>query len=541
MLSILGGVALTLYGVQQVRDGVMQAIGPQLRTWIEKSTGKRWKAFGAGMAVTGLIQSSSATALIVASFAAKHLITVVAALAVLLGADVGTTLVAQIFSLDLHWLGPIFVFIGMVTLAWFPHGAIKHAGTALVGLGLMLVGLGTVTGAAEPMEASNVIRTLMGSLSADLLMAFGIGMLVTWLTQSSLSVVLLVMSFAAAKVMPLDTAFALVLGSHAGSSISPLLVNIKQRNDARQVVWGSFLMRLVFGLALVPLIPHLMKYNNLLGDQIAREVVNFHTASSVARSLLFLPLLEPIAKALKKMFPYQKDTNDLAAPLYLDERDLSNPAIGLSTAEREALRLGDQVLVMLSKTPELFLVNDDAKLHRLLERDNNVDRLYEQIKFYLAKLSRDGMDERQAKRHVDLLMFVINLEHIGDIIVHNLCELAAKKWRNNLAFSKQGWEEIERYHAQVIANFRLAMNVFHTGDPLLARELVRQKELLQRESFANAGTHFERLRQGLLESLRSSSLHLDIIRDLRRINDYLTSVAYPVLEMHGILQSRIKD
>lgn len=532
---------MTLYGVQQVRDGVMQALGPQLRTLIEKSTRKRWQAFGAGIVVTGMIQSATATAIIVATFAARHLIPVVAALAVLLGADVGTTLVAQVFSIGLNWLGPVFVFVGMVTITWFPHGRAKHTGSALVGLGLMLVGLGTVAHAAEPMESSNTIKALMSGLSSDLFMAFFVGVLITWIAQSSLSIVLLVMSFAAAQVMPLDTAFALVLGTHVGAGISPLLLHMKQRNDARQVVWGSFLMRTLFSFAVIPCIPYLSTYNNLLGDDISRKVVNFHTLSSLMRALIFLPWLGSIAKLMKNLFPYHKDTNDLSAPMYLDDRDLSTPSVGLATAEREALRLGDQVLVMLTKTPELFMMNDDAKLHRLLERDNNVDRLYEQIKFYLAKLSRDGMDEKQAKQHVDLLMFVINLEHIGDIIVHNLCDLAAKKWRNNLSFSKQGWEEIERYHAQVCSNFRLAMNVFHTGDPLLARELVRQKELLQQESFVNAGTHFERLRQGLLESLRSSSLHLDIIRDLRRINDYLTSVAYPVLEAHGILQSRLKE
>jgi phosphate:Na+ symporter len=188
----------------------------------------------------------------------------------------------------------------------------------------------------------------------------------------------------------------------------------------------------------------------------------------------------------------------------------------------------------------LFEKNDPQLLKKLLQDDDNVDRLYEQIKLYLAKLSRESMVPMQAKRHVDILMFIINLEHMGDIIVKNLCELVQKKWRNDITFSKQGWDEISAYHEHVAQNFRLALTVFHSSDVQLARELVKQKEELQRETQSTAGSHFERLRQGLLESLGSSSVHLDVIRDLRRINDHLTSVAYGILEAEGALQSRLK-
>jgi phosphate:Na+ symporter len=540
-LTILGGVALTLYGVQQVRESVTQGLGPQLRLLIEKSTHNRLKAFAAGIVVTGLIQSASATSLIVTGFAARHLISVLAALAVMLGADVGTAIVAQVFSLGFHGLGPILVFVGMVTAAWFPIGKYKYIGSVMVGLGVMLVGLGIITHTAEPMQKSDNLRTLMAALSGDLMMTFLLGALITWLAQSSLSVVLLIMSFAGVGIMDPETAFALVLGTHVGATITPMILNARQKNDARPVAFGSFLMRLMFCLAVLPLLAIFPDKASLLGATPGRQVVNFHMVFSLARALLFLPLLSPIAKGLVKLFPWTRDENDPSLARYLDNRDLVVPTVALATAERETLRLGDLVLSMLEEVKTIFERHDRDRLEKLFNRDNHVDRLYDQIKLYMTQLSREVMTAEQAKRHLELLMFVINLEHIGDIIVKNLCELANKKWRDNLSFSKQGWEEIERYHKHVCDNFRLALTVFQSRDPLLARDLVRHKEALQLETANTAGSHFERLRQGLMESLRSSSLHLDIIRDLRRINDYLTSVAYGILEAHGALQSRIKE
>jgi len=541
LLTILGGVALTLFGVSQVRESVTNALGPQLRLFLEKSTRYRWQAFSAGVLVTSLIQSATATVLIVTSFAARRLIPVAPALAVSLGADVGTTLVAQIFSFGFNWLGPVFILIGMVSAGWFPHGRMKHVGLTFVGLGLVLLGLGTIIHTAEMVEKSAIIKALIESLTSDRFMTFLIGALITWAAQSSLAVVLLIMSFASSHLMPVDTAFCLVLGTHVGSSIMPLLVNIKQKNEAGQIAWGGFLMRLGSCLLFLLLVPYATEYVQFFGRSIERQVVNFHTASSVARALIFLPFLGLIEKLLQKLFPFSVDLDDPSRVHYLDERDLTTPSVALASAARESLRLGDQVLTMLRDVKVVFQNHHPGKLQQLLDRDNHVDRLYEQIKFYLAKLSREAMDDDQARRHVDLLMFITNLEHIGDIVVKNLCELAEKKWRNNLSFSKQGWLEIELYHTKVCENFQLALNVFNSGDPMLARELVRHKEALSRDSMSSAGSHFERLRQGLMESMRSSSLHLDIIRDLRRVNDYLTSIAYSILEAKGALQSRLRE
>lgn len=542
LLTILGGVGVTLYGVAQIRDGVMQACGAQLRALIEKSTRYRLSAFGTGIVVTALIQSATATAMIVASFAGRKLITIPAALAVLLGADVGTTLVAQVFSFGGGPVGPVLVFAGItITTRAATASRLKHVGTVLVGLGLLLIGLHTITQAAAPLRESEIVKDVMQSLGADLPMAFLLGALLTWLAQSSLAMVLLVMSFATGRLLEIDTAFALVLGSQVGAAVTPLLVHFNRRDDAHNVVLGSFLIRLLFCFVCLPLIDPLLRHVHFLGNDVARQVVNFHTALSVLRAVIFLPVLSPIAALLQKVWPESKDPNDPSQPRYLDMRDLTVPSVALAAAVRESLRLGDQVLHMLDTVPKLFLRNNPHMTEHVHELDNHVDRLYEQIKFFLAKLARESLDEKQARRHMDLLMFVTNLEHVGDIIVKSLAELARKKWRHNISFSEAGWAEIAQYHMHVAENFRLAMHVFNSEDILLARQLVQQKEAMRVEANTSAGGHFARLSQGLLESLGSSSVHLDVIRDLRRINDHLTTVAYNILEANGALQSRLKS
>ena len=534
-------MALTLFGVSLVRDSVMQAIGPQLRLLIEKSTSRRWKAFSAGILVTTFIQSSTATVLIVTGFASKHLIPVAPALAVSLGADVGTTLVAQAFSLGASGLGPILVLIGMMLNTWAQPGRMKHVGMSFVGLGLVLLGLGTIIHIAASIGDSHTLEFIMENLSGDIVMTFIVGAVITCLAQSSLAIVLLVMSFASAGILPLETAFVLVVGTHLGAAIMPLLVNIKQRNEAGHIAWGSFLMRFISCVIMLPFIHPLIQHAHYFGDDIGRQIVNYHTLFSLVRAIAFLPLLGLIEKALLKFFPYVCDINDPGEAKYLDERDLGAPSVALSTATREALNLADQVLIMLNDAKGLFEINHPGQLRKVQEQDNAVDKLYDQIKFYLAKVSRESMDDVQARRHIDILMYISNLEHVGDIIVHNLCDLAEKKWRNNLTFSKQGWQEIEHYHQLICDNFKLAMNVFNSNDPILARQLVRQKEAVRMQAVTAAGSHFDRLRQGLLESVRSSSLHLDILRDLRSINNSVTSVAYNILEANGALQSRLRE
>jgi phosphate:Na+ symporter len=203
--------------------------------------------------------------------------------------------------------------------------------------------------------------------------------------------------------------------------------------------------------------------------------------------------------------------------------------------------MADIVETMLRNLIEVFRSNDQKLMDRLSNLDDDVDTLYEAIKLYLTEASRAGTTEEESKRIIDAITFTTNLEHVGDIIDKNLLELAQKKARNRLSFSVEGWKELEAMHARVVDNMQLAIGVFMSGDVDPARQLLAQKEKLREIERAGSEHHLERLRSGYVQSIETSALHLDIMRDLKRINSHLTSVAYPILDAHGVLRrSRLR-
>lgn len=524
-----------------VRTGVTRAFGADLRWLIAVSTRNRLVAFGVGVGVTALLQSSTATALIVASFAGGRLIAATEALAVMLGADVGTTLVAQLLSLDVGFLSPALLTIGVVAYMTAAAGLRHHLGRIAIGLGLMLLALQLIVGASAPLRDSPTLASVLAPLAQEPLLAVLVAALLTWLAHSSLAVVLLVMSLAATGIVPLPLAFALVIGANVGGAIAPVLMTAGAGREGRRVALGNLLMRLVGGLALLPLIGLVAPLMPELGAAPARQIVNFHTGFNLALAIVFLPLVDAVAALVKRLLPDEERREDPGTPRYLDPAALDTPSVALASAARETLRMGDLVETMLTRTIDV-LQNDDARLAREIEEtDDTVDTLHEAIKLYLTKASAEEMDERESRRCVEVLTFTTNLEHIGDIIDKNLMELAHKKMRKQVSFSTAGLNEIREFHGQVVANMQLAFNVFMEGDVKLARQLLAEKISMRDLELTATESHFDRLRAGRPETIQTTGLHLDIIRDLKRINGHLTAVAYPILEAAGELtDSRLR-
>jgi phosphate:Na+ symporter len=233
---------------------------------------------------------------------------------------------------------------------------------------------------------------------------------------------------------------------------------------------------------------------------------------------------------------------DLSKPRHLDESILDTPSESLACAMRETLHMGDRVADMMRQALVVFEKSDPRLVKDVEKSDNVIDELHEAIKLYLIKASKAEMSDEESQRYVEILTFTTNLEHVGDIIDKNLMELAAKKIKNHYAFSSEGLDDIRRIHSRVMDNMRLAFNVFATRDVALARRLLAEKAIMRSVELEAADSHFGRLRQGVTQSIETSSIHLDVIRDLKRINGHLTSVAYPILEVAGELrESRLRE
>lgn len=540
LIQLLGAVALLLWGLTMVHTGVTRAFGAQLRQVVNRSVGNRLRAFFAGMGVTMVVQSSTATALIVASFASRGFLEAASAFAVMLGADVGTTLVAQVLSFDLGFLSPLLLIAGVVMHKALKRTLHRQIGRALVGLGLMLLALSVIVHTSEPMRDAPAIKDLFAALADEPLIALALAALLTWLAHSSLAIVLLVMSYAASGIVSMPLALVMVLGANLGGALPPIMATWSEGGLARRVVFGNAAFKLIGVAACLPLIELVPGWMAGWEGAAARQVVNFHTLFNLGLVAVFMPLVPLAARLAARLLPAEDERGSAEGTRLLDATALDTPAVALACAAREVLRMGEDVEAMVSGVIAHLRGNDADGIRRLLETDDQVDRRYEDVKLYVTKITRQEIDAAESHRIAEILSFATNLEYIGDI-AENLLRTLLAKAEKHLRFSEEGMAELTDLHAQATSNLKLAMAVFMSGDVAVARQLVQAKRHINALERRYADNHMMRLTQQRPESIETSGLHMDMLRDLRRIHSHITAVAYPILEAAGELRkSRLK-
>jgi phosphate:Na+ symporter len=536
LLDMMGGVALLLWGLHMVHSGILRAFGPDLRLLLAGALKNRFAAFMAGLGLTALLQSSTATALITSSFSAEGLVSLVPALAIMLGANVGTTLIVQVLSFNLAAAAPVLFIFGLVAFRSGVRSRIKDIGRVSIGLGLMLLALHILLDTLAPAENAPGVRVVMNAITGDPVLCIIIAGAVSWAVHSSVATILLIMSLAYAHFVVPYAALALVLGANLGSAINPVFEGARRDNPASyRLPLGNLLNRLVGVLLVAPVLRPIAETLQSWQPDLAKLTAEFHIAFNIATAAIFIGLLDAMARMLKKFLPTKVQETDPSRPRYLDESALETPSLALADAARETLHMGDIVEVMLRQVMAAMMTNDRSLVDQVSRMDNSVDGLDEAIKLYLTKLTRGSLGEREGRRALEIISFAINLEHIGDIIDKNLSELAAKKIKRRFQFSPEGAEELSAFHKRTTDSLRIAFGVFMSGDVREARKLLADKALLRSAELAATERHLDRLREGRPESIETTSLHLDVLRDLRRIHSHICSVAYPVLDAAGEL------
>jgi len=541
LLNLFASVALLVWGTHIVRTGILRVLGADLRRVLSKSVGSRFTAFAAGFGATSLVQSSSATALIASSFVAQGLIGLAPALAIMLGADVGTAVMAQVFALDLSWLSPLLIGFGVVFFLSRRQTIVGQVGRVAIGLGLIILALQLVVQATHPITQGAGARVIFGTLTGDPMLDMLVGALFTVLSWSSLAVVLLAATLTASAVVSVPVAFCLVLGANLGSGLLALFVNSRTPGEGRSVAFGNLLFKVagcvVFSLAL----PWALQLIAYLDADARRQVVHFHVLFNVALAVVFLGLTEKVAGLVQRWMPKQEKPTQ-TMPRFLDEAAIGTPALALANAARETLRIGDTVEQMLLGMHAAIKTNDAERVNQVIRLDDDIDRLYTAVKLYLTQVSREALEEKDSRRWAEIIQLTINLEHVGDIIERIVEDVRDKKIALRLSFSDAGMKEIDELNEKLVANLRLGMSVFLNGDLQSAQQLLVEKERFRDLERAYHQSHLDRLAGQTLQSIETSSLHLDIISDLRRINSFFCSAAYPILEQAGRLRrSRLRD
>lgn len=544
LFDFAGYVALLLWGVHMVQTGVQRAFGAALGAALGRALGTRLRAFSTGLGITAALQSSTATGLMITAFAAGGLVGLAPALAAMLGANVGTTLIVQLLSFDLTSLAPVLILAGVWMFRRYPPGRTRDLGRVFIGLGLLLLSLHQLVELFAPLQNAPLLEQILEALGTQPVAAVLLSAALTWAAHSSVAIVVLVMSLADHNLVSPSLALALVLGANLGTAVNPMIEGVTGDDPAaRRLPLGNLLTRIigaVIGLLLLPWLPAWMSW---LSDDNARVVANFHTVFNAFIALLFLPLLTPYAALLTRWLPKRTDPNDPARPQYLDEAAQDVPAVALGNATREALRMADMLQTLLLYARAGFKRDNRHRLIQARQLDNALDKIETAITTYLALLDREDMTREDIQRLDDILAFASNIGHAADITYHALLNHIGR-------LRKQGWtlppeqrQQLDETLARLIANQRETAALFINDDVRQARELAGEKARFRTLEMQEAEAHLQKIKSGQIDAAEIGALYLDILRDMKIINSHLVgAAAYPLLARHGeLLPSRLRE
>lgn len=529
LLHLLSAVALLVWGTHIVRTGVMRVFGARLRTVLSSSVEKKPLAFCAGIGVTALVQSSNATTLLVTSFVAQDLVALTPALVIVLGADVGTALMARVLTFDLSWLSPLLIFIGVIFFLGRKQTRAGQLGRVGIGLGLILLALELIVQAVHPITQANGVQVIFASLTGDIMLDALIGAMFAVITYSSLAAVLLTATLTATGVIAFPVALCLVIGANLGSGLLAMLNNSAANAAARRVALGSLLFKLVGSLIVLPFVHLLADTLSQLPVEKSELVIYFHVFYNLLRCLAMVPFAEPMARFCKRMIRDEPELDARLKPKHLDVTALDTPTLALANAARETLRIGDAMETMMDGLRKI--IHGESREEKELRKiADDINVLYTAIKLYLARMPKDELAEEESRRWAEIIEMSLNLEQASDIVERMGSEIADKSLAARRAFSVDGMKELDALYDQLLSNLQLAMSVFFSGDVASARRLRRNKHRFRIMNRRYSHAHVDRLHQQNVQSIETSSLHLGLLGDMKRLNSLFCAVAYSVME-----------
>ena len=529
LINLFGGMLLLLYGIKLLNDGLQSVAGSKIRSLLRSLTSNRLSAVGGGAFITGLIQSSSATSVMLVGFVSAGLMSFRQTLAVILGADIGATLTVQLIAFHVYDYAALLIGAGLSFSLFAKRPLLRNSGMGVLGFGFVFLSLKIMIDAMAPLQGNELFRQVFIALTGAPLPGIALSAIVTALIHSSAATMGIALVLASSGLIPLNAAIHIILGANIGTCATALFASLRSPAEARRVAWAHVLFK---ALGVLLFLPFLSPFEGLVvrtAPELARQIANANTLFNVIMAVVFLPFLGLFAKLIMMVVP-EKEEEKKFGPMYLDDHVLGTPALALGQATREALRASDITKEMLTNAIKVFQSDDPALIANIKGKDNLIDLLDRHIKLYITRMSSSRLTESQSRRAMAVLECSRNLESIGDIIDRNVMPLAMKRISKGITFSEEGMAEIIGFHKKVMENFDLAVSAFTSHDRDLADRVIRNKEeagLLERELVQ---AHLDRLRKGFRESIETSHIHLDLIGNLARINSLITHIIYPIVD-----------
>ena len=531
LIEILGSIALLLWGLRMVRTGVMRSYGNNLKRLARRSEGKVLPSFISGLLVAAFLQSSTAAILISASFAGQGLISIGTAFITMLGADVGTSVAVLIASQKLTTVAPFLLALGVFGFIGSKINKWQNVFRAISGLGLILFALSLIATTAGGLSELKQFTALLRIFENQPVFFVLLALILTYLSYSSLAIVLLSVSFLATGVIGLNEGLYLVLGANLGSGMLPLISNWRGSIQELTPVLANLIIRVICILAFYPFVDFVSTFG-LMFISIELFPAIYHLSLNLIVAFIGIIFSKNIITLAEKLFS-NREEQKLAYPRFLELKDFSMPAVSLASAKREALHMAEISQKMVVST--LAVLQDDNITLRseVIKNEDIVDNMFDSIKLYIARILQEELTPTETQKALNILNFTTNMEHIGDIVNNSLMDISGKKIDKHIQFSKEGMSEIISIHEVVCSNYDLAINTFVSDDCELAKVLYEKKQELHKLEKRSVSKHLQRIGKGMADSLETSSMHIDVIRDYKKVNSLLSSVAYPILIASG--------
>ncbi len=536
MLQVLitaGGLAMMLFAIRFLRKGLDRLFGARLGTWMRHMAESRLRAFLTGLGVSILAPSSTTMAILAVQTVQDRRLSARQMFAVMLGADVGLTVMVILISLRLDAYAPLLLLVGVALFQFTRGQRSRGIGQVTLAIGFIFLGIGIIRGGAAGHEPSENFTALIDAAASFPVVLALIAALIALGTQSSTATIGMVMGLALADLVDTRIAVATVIGANVGIGVNALLVGWRQV-ESRRLGLANLSSKLIVAAAALALLPWVVDLlERLPGDVgVDKQTAAAHLGFNLVRAVVFLPLVDPVAALMARCVPARvAGEAPLFGPRYLGDAPRDSVTLALSMSLREVLRVSEIVRGMLDDVWQALRECDAALARRVKTRDDQVDTLDGQIKGFLVRLgSGEDGGRREAEEVMRQLRYLNELETIGDVIDKCLADAAIKRAERQIRFSDEGWRELDELYQKVRENVLIAENAFHSRDVELARQLLRHQEQITEQERLLRDRHFDRLRDGSPTTHESSAIHLELLTHLERINSCVTHVAHAILE-----------
>lgn len=528
IFGIFGGLALFLFGMKIMGEGLQRVAGDRIRKVLERVTRLPVVAVLLGALTTATIQSSSATTVLVVGFVNAGLMTLKQAIGIIMGANIGTTITAQLISFKLTDYMFLIIATGFGIYFFSKRRVYHYIGQFVLGLGILFLGLAVMSEMVAPLKNSPAVLQFIANFSRYPLLGVLVGLLTTCIIQSSSATIAMLIALASEGIMPFSAAIPVLFGDNIGTCITAVLASIGTNLNAKRAALAHVMFNIIGTIIFLTFLPWFKELVYLVSpDQPARLIANAHTSFNTLNTILFLPFVGAYARFIEKILPGTVKIEE-KGPIYLDERMFDSPAVALSLAAKEIIRMAKIAGRSLEAAMHGFYEKDEKLLESAYKDEEVVDELERAITFYLAKLSQKGMTPALSRRHTGLLHAVKDFERVGDH-AENIAELASSRIEENLPYSDYAIKELVKMYQLVFNSFKNALEALQNEDKKKARLVIESEPLIDQMEKDLRESHLQRLNKGICYPI-SGVIFLDIISNLERIGDHSNNIAQVVLE-----------